>query len=186
MTTCQGRGLVACVKRQLATIAATALLALLPLAAVAVGTASADQPRTRAEAERILAEIDRDSGQQAALVRRPAEQARKALERATGARSSGDSHHAEQLEALACEWALTARDLVRTVLAEADAGAMQIALGDATVRGERARALLEEAIARRGRALAEMEKIDAGPSQSSAKTKTKGAAPRPKEYGAPP
>jgi hypothetical protein len=148
---------------------------MIPLGIVAVGSAWAEQPVGRAGAERVLAEIGRDSGLDAAIVRGPAEQAKKALERANGARSAGDVRHAEQLEALACEWALVARDMIRTGQAEADAGGVELQLGDATVRAERARALLEEAIARRGRALAELENLDAGPAPASpAKTKATG------------
>jgi hypothetical protein len=162
------------------TVVVIALLAGLPAAVVAVGSAWADEPTGRAGAERILAEIGRDSGLDSSTVRRPAEEARKALERANGARSAGDAVHAEQLEALACEWAMVARDMVRTALVEGDAGALQLALGDATVQAERARALLEEAIARRGRAMAELSKLDAGPYPVKAKAKVSlGAKPSP-------
>jgi hypothetical protein len=177
--------LVHSVKWHSTSIAGLALLAVIALGIVAVGNASADQPEGRAGVERILAEIDRDSGVDAAsLTKRPAEEAKKALDRASGARSAGDVRHAEQLEALARQWALLARDLRRTALAEADAGALDQALGDAAVQAERARALLEEAIARRGRALAELEKLDGGASPAStARAKTKGppagARPRP-------
>jgi hypothetical protein len=197
LTTCAGRGLVLRVKGHLLAIAVVGLVAMIPLGIVAVGSASAEQPVGRAGAERVLAEIGRDSGLDAAIVRGPAEHAKKALERANGARSAGDVRHAEQLEALACEWALVARDMVRTGLAEADAAAVELQLGDATVRAERARALLEEAIARRGRALAELENLDAGPASANpAKTKTKGppgakpapagSAGRERTYGGPP
>jgi hypothetical protein len=112
-------------------------------------------------------------------VRIPVEEARRALERAAGARRSGDIRHAELLEGLAREWAETARDVVRAAAVEADAGALELAAADAGLRAERARALLEESIARRGRAEAELEKLtaDAGPfptqppAASSAKAK---------------
>ncbi|HKQ69060.1 MAG TPA: hypothetical protein VJT73_06965, partial [Polyangiaceae bacterium] len=66
-----------------------------------------------------------------------------------------------QLEGLAREWAETARDLARANAAEADAGALSAAAADAGVQAERSRALLEEAIGRRGRAEAELEKLSA-------------------------
>jgi hypothetical protein len=99
------------------------------------------------------------------LVRVPVDEARRALERAGGARRSGDIRHAELLEGLAREWAETARDVLRAAAVEADAGALELAAADAGLRAERARALLEESIARRGRAEAELATLsaDAGP-----------------------
>jgi len=73
---------------------------------------------------------------------------------------------------------------VRAAAVEAEAGALEIAAADAGLQAERVRALLEESIARRGRAEAELEKLtaDAGvfptkpPPASSARPKsTKGA-----------
>jgi hypothetical protein len=137
------------------------------MAVIGVGLASSalgEQPSDRAMTEQILAAAPSSSAQ-AALVRAPLEEAKKALERARGARQSGDIRHAELLEGLAREWAETARDLVRAATIEADAGALESAAAQAELRAERARALLEEAISRRGRAETELEKlsVDAGP-----------------------
>jgi hypothetical protein len=96
-----------------------------------------------------------------AIARNPLDEARRALERAAGARRSGDVRHAELLEGLAREWAEIARDVVRAASVEADAGALEVAAADAGLRAERARALLEESIARRGRAGAELDKLTA-------------------------
>jgi hypothetical protein len=127
-------------------------------------SALGEQPSDRAMTEQILAAAPSSSAQ-AALVRAPLEEAKKALERARGARQSGDTAHSELLEGLAREWAETARDLLRATTIEADAGALESAAAQAELRAERARALLEEAISRRGRAEAELEKlsVDAGP-----------------------
>jgi hypothetical protein len=95
------------------------------------------------------------------VARSPLEEARRALDRAAGARRSGDIRHAELLEGLARECAETARDVVRAAQLEADAGALEVAAADAGLRAERARALLEESIARRGRAEAELGKLSA-------------------------
>src|SRR5215471_18832845 len=83
----------------------------------------------------------------AGVARIPIDEARRALERAAGARSARDVHHAELLEGLAREWAETARDVLRAAAVEADAGALELAAADAGVRAERARALLEESMA---------------------------------------
>jgi len=126
------------------------------------GAALADPVSDRAVAEQILASVaaGSDSSMQA-VTRAPVDEAKHALERAAGARKAGDVHHAELLEGLGREWAETARDLVRAVSVEADAGALENAAAEAGVGSERARALLEEAIARRGRAEAELEKLSA-------------------------
>ncbi len=170
-----------------------------PLVPLAFGEELSD----KAVAEQILANLPssqtapferNDAGAPAAserpapgseLVRVPVEEARRALERAAGARNARDIHHAELLEGLAREWAETARDVLRAAAVEADAGALELAAADAGVRAERARALLEESIARRGRAEAELEKLtaDAGPlptkpapaSSDKAKPAAKGA-----------
>jgi len=127
-------------------------------------SAFGEQLSDKAIAEQILAAAPSSSAD-AALLRTPLEEAKKALERALGARRSGDVPHAELLEGLAREWAETAKDLGRANAIEADAGALESAASQAGLRAERARALLEEAIARRGRAEVELERLsaDAGP-----------------------
>ncbi len=133
------------------------------LAVVGVALASSafgDQLSDRAMAEQILAGAGSSSAD-AALLRAPLDEAKKALARAEGARKSGDVPHAELLEGLAREWAETARDLARAAAVEADAGALETAAAQANLRAEKARALLEEAISRRGRAEAELEKLSA-------------------------
>jgi hypothetical protein len=127
-----------------------------------VGAALADPVSDRAVAEQILATMpaSSDSAMQG-VSRAPLDEAKRALDRAAGARASGDAHHAELLEGLAREWAETARDLQRAVSVEGDAGALSVAAAEAGVAAERARALLEEAISRRGRAEAELGTLTA-------------------------
>jgi len=138
---------------------------LLVVFGMALGsTAFGEQLSDRTVTEQILAGAGSSSAQ-AALLRAPLDEAKKALQRAEGARRSGDVPHAELLEGLAREWAETARDLARAAAIETDAGALETAASQAGLRAEKARALLEEAISRRGRAEAELEKMsaDAGP-----------------------
>jgi hypothetical protein len=133
-----------------------------PLASLALAESAGD----RAVAEQILANPPAASASaDQAAVKTPLEEAKKALDRAAGARRSGDTRHAELLEGLAREWAETARDVMRANSVEANASAMEVGATDAGVRAERARTLLEESIARRGRAQAELDKLtaDAGP-----------------------
>jgi len=84
--------------------------------------------------------------------------AKKALERAHGARTSGDAAHARMLDGLALEWAETARDLLRAQAAEQTSAVTADKAREASVQADRARALLEETQARRGRADAELKK----------------------------
>jgi hypothetical protein len=113
----------------------------------------------------------------------PIAESRRMLARAAELRSLGDTARAEIAEDAALEWALTARELVRAIELEQD-GVSQAALAvSASAKAERARAMLEEAIARRAtleKTLDTLEKdaearaLDAG-SGASAKPKPKGA-----------
>jgi hypothetical protein len=152
------------VKRFLAKLWPAGYIALAVIGVALGSSAIADQLSDKVITERILAGAGSSSAD-AALLRAPLDEAKKALQRAEGARKSGDVPHAELLEGLAREWAETARDLARAATIEADAGALETSAAQANLRAEKARALLEEAVSRRGRAEAELEKLsaDAGP-----------------------
>jgi hypothetical protein len=150
------------------------VLALSGASLLAVARAMAEPASDQAVTAQILADLARAPAGQAQLVKEPAAEAKQALERAAGARRSGDVRHAEQLEGLAREWAETARDLIRAARAEADAGALETAAADAGVQAERARALLEESLARRGEAAAQLEQLSLA--EAAAKS-SKGATP---------
>ena len=119
----------------------------------------------------ILKEIDvavaKDAGL-APIVASSVEKAKLALERAHGARVSGDLAHARMLDGLALECAETARELTRAAGAEEKALRAAKAARDASTHVERARALLEEAQARRGRAAGELDKADADAKDAAA------------------
>jgi hypothetical protein len=151
---------------------------------VAMGPiALGDQLSDRAIAEQIVA-ASGSSSAAVALLRTPLDEAKKALVRAEGARKSGDVPHAELLEGLAREWAETARDVARAAAIEADAGALESSASEASLRAEKARALLEEAIARRGRTEAELEKLSIGagpfPPKPPPTALPRGKAPKPR------
>lgn len=117
-----------------------------------------------AKAEAILKEIDAraaKSERAAKLVKEPVEKAKKALERAHGARAAGDPGHAAVLDALALEWTETARDLDRAAASEEVAAASAAKARETAAKVERARTLLEETQARRARAAAELERVEA-------------------------
>lgn len=127
-------------------------------------------PGDGAAAEKLLQEIGaraaRDPGT-AKVVAAAVESSKKSLERAHGARVSGDEAHARMLDGLALEWASTARDLERAAAAEQSSLAAAKAAADATTQAERARSLLEETQARRLRAQAELEKVEAEAKESA-------------------
>lgn len=120
-------------------------------------------PGDGAKAEAILAEVAAHAKDAAAqkLVAGPVHDAKVALERARGARVSGDDAHAKMLDGLALELAGTARDVQRAAEAEARSFATVQKARDLSTKLERARALLEETQARRGRATAELDKAEA-------------------------
>ena len=140
--------------------------------------ARAAGPDPAAEAQRLLAKLDvpptRDT------VKAPIEQAKAAQQRAQNARGSGDLQHATELDALALTWAQVADDLARTADAEKKLADVQKAVTDLEQKAVRTQALIEQTIARKGRAeqnLAHEPELGAKPSKVEAKpTATKPAA----------
>lgn len=127
-----------------------------------------------AAAEKVIHELEAKgagNAEAARVVAEPLKNAKRALERAHGARTSGDQAHARMLDGLALEWAETARELDRAAAAEQVALAIGKRAHDVSTKADRARALLEETQARRGRAAAELEKV-----QADARDAQKGAA----------
>ena len=83
--------------------------------------------------------------------------AKEALERGTRLRRSGDEAHAKTADGRAREWAETARDLGRAAEAESTAADLRRRAMTEQAQVERARALLEEGVARVGRLRAQIE-----------------------------
>lgn len=146
-------------------------IALLPAAAHAHGggsTLPTEMPPAVAgdstTAQGIIRELEAKAtkdAEAAKVIAEPIKSAKRALERAHGARTSGDQAHGKMLEALALEWAEAARTLDRAAAAERAATAVSRKAHEVLTRAERARALLEETQARRGRAAAELIKVEA-------------------------
>ena len=90
----------------------------------------------------------------------PISEARKALDKAKQLRALGDAPRAELEEDVALEWAETARELVDSVESEREADRAGSQAVAATTKAERARQLLEESIARRGRLQAALDTLD--------------------------
>jgi len=175
---------------------ALTLSAGLILAAV---SALADRPSSdRSVTTQILGQFQPDSGPIASAVARPVSEAKAALARADSAAASGDAVTAHLLEGLAREWAELALDVSRSVQVQQDAGSLQLAAADASLRAQRARAMLDELAARKSRAQGELNQLtsqtDAGPTPNApsavpaSKPAPKGpaAAPRPSGKAATP
>jgi hypothetical protein len=128
---------------------------------------AAAQPRSpRSEAEATLAQVQAQK-EHASVAAEPVGRARRALERAESIRQAGDRERAPLLERAARQWAELARDLLRAIEAERAADEAEARLTDVETRTVRARALLEETMARRGRAQAQVEQLEAPPAPSA-------------------
>jgi len=141
------RGFVPCVKRaQLP--AAWALAAL--LSCIFGARARAAEPDAARETRQLLTALDTTAT--AATASDPLAKARAAQRRAENARGAGDLRHATELDALALTWAQVADDLVRTAAAEKKLADLQKQVSLLEQKAIRTQALIEQTIARRGRA----------------------------------
>jgi hypothetical protein len=118
------------------------------------------------DAGQLLSDLERDSVHRAALAGSIGK-ARDALTRAKAMDRAGDARHAALLRAAAREWIDGARDLARATDAEAKAEQAEKAVDDLETKRVRGRALLEETIARRGRASALLEQLEREPKPSA-------------------
>ncbi len=112
--------------------------------------ATAAGPDPAAEAQRLVTLLDAPATR--AVVAEPLAKAKAAEQRAQNARGAGDLHHATELDALALTWAQVADDLVRTAAAEKKLSDVQKQVSDLEQKSVRTQALIEQTIARRGRA----------------------------------
>lgn len=131
-----------------------------------VGGAVAASENPRADADHTLQAVSAVPSHRT-LAAEPIANAEAALKRADDARAAGDHDHAALLEALGLEWAETGRDLVRAAEAEAAAAELDRQTAAVEDRVARARALLEQTVARRGRARAQLAALQAAPSASA-------------------
>lgn len=139
-----------------ATRAERAAAGLVVTAALSAISARAAPSQAELVAQATRLEQDPSNG---ALVKDPTGRARRALDRAHAMDHAGDSGHAALLRAAAEGWLAMATDLIRAAAAEARARASEKELVDAETKVVRGRALLEETIARKGRAQAELDDL---------------------------
>jgi hypothetical protein len=139
--------------------------------------AHAAGPDPASEAQGLLAKLDAPGTRE--LVQAPVAKAKAAQQRAQSARGAGDLQHATELDALALTWAHVADDLVRTAQSEKKLADVQKAVIDLEQKAVRTQALIEQTIARRGRA--EQNLKNAAPTASPA---SKSEAPKPSKDAA--
>jgi len=150
------------VKRaRLSAIFGLALASLPPLGFEHEALAAGPDPA--AEAQSLLNKLD--APETRSLVQEPVAKAKAAQQRAQSARGAGDLQHATELDALALTWAKVADDLVRTAESEKKLAETQKAVADLEQKAVRTQALIEQTIARRGRA--EMNLNQASPAASA-------------------
>ena len=107
-------------------------------------------PDPAAETQRLLKLVDTPATH--SVVQDPVSQAKAAQQRADSARGAGDLLHSTELQALALTWAQVADDLVRAAAAESKLAEVQKAVADLEQKSVRTQALIEQTIARKGRA----------------------------------
>jgi len=120
------------------------------------------------------------------LAAEPLKSAKSALERAADARATGDKQHAKLLDELALEWAEGAGDLTRSAALEQKAAELEAKSAELDAKAIRALAIIEEAVARRGRAELELnEQETAVPAPPATPDAKKAPAPAAVEKKAP-
>ena len=137
------------------------------------GLAHAAGPDPAAEAQRLITLLDVPATR--ILVEGPLAKAKAAQQRAQNARGSGDLQHSTELDKLALTWAQVADDLVRTAAAEKQLSEVQKQVSDLEQKAVRTQALIEQTIARRGRA--EQNLANAEAAKPAAKAAPAKAAP---------
>jgi hypothetical protein len=144
-----------------------AAFALVTLAALGFPhPALAAGPDPAAEAQRLLTSLDTPEARP--VVQDPVTKAKAAQQRAQSARGAGDLQHGTELDALALTWAQVADDLRKTAAAEKQLADVQKAVSDLEQKAVRTQALIEQTIARRGRAEQNLKSLPATSAASPA------------------
>jgi hypothetical protein len=112
--------------------------------------AHAAGPDPAAEAQGLITKLEAPEAR--LIAQDPLAKAKAAQKRAQSARGAGDLQHATELDVLALTWAQVALDLLRATASEKKLAELQRAVADLEQRAVRTQALLEQTIARRGRA----------------------------------
>jgi hypothetical protein len=144
-------------------------LALLAVVSAGLGLASSAAAETQGpkqQAQQLVAELETKT-EQRALIDDALKRARSALNRAVEARRLKQLEQASVLERIALSWAQLGKLLLNTVALEAEATQLETSQNDMDTRIKRARALLEETLARRARAQETLKKLEQGPAPAT-------------------
>lgn len=145
--------------------------------------ATSHEPDRRA-ADAALAALAA-SPSSSALAREPIARARAALRRSDDARAAGDVAHAAELDALGREWAESGTDLLKAAEREREADDLEQRAHDTDTKTTRARALLEDTVARLGRAEEALKRLEPGSAGSGPAPAVAPAAAAPSASAAP-
>lgn len=126
------------------------------MAALTICQAFADED-PNARARRLVADLEK---QNATVAKEPIERARAILERAAAERQGQNEGRARLLDDFALEWSQTGVDLVAAHALEKEASDLERKLTELETQVKRARVLLEETEARRGRAQTELLRLE--------------------------
>lgn len=132
------------------------------LTLLAAGAAAAVVSSTRSKAEEALTAVAANP-EAARVARVQIAKAKDALERGNQARLAGDTANAGLFDELAFEWAGTAKDLARAAELEAHAAEVEKQAAELEARGKRALTLIEQTVARRGKALRRLQELGVDP-----------------------
>jgi hypothetical protein len=171
LTAPEARGFFRSVRR----LAARVSLSVFSLVSLRLASATA-APATDKAAE-ALSTLEKDKAH-GALLADPLRRAKDAFDRARSMDAAGDAAHAATMREVAREWVELASDLVRAADAEARAVQAEKDLDEVETKLVRGRALLEETVARRGRAREALEQLEREPKPAPPDPKkVKGAKP---------
>ncbi|MEO6602999.1 MAG: hypothetical protein ABIQ16_24150, partial [Polyangiaceae bacterium] len=135
--------------------------------------------------QRLLTSLDTPEAR--LVVQDPVAKAKAAQQRALSARGAGDLQHGTELDALALSWAQVADDLRKAAAAEKQLADVQKGVSDLELKAVRTQALIEQTIARRGRAEQNLKSLPATPGAKPGKEPKPAAAPAaPKSVAAKP
>jgi hypothetical protein len=134
---------------------------LVVLALCMAGVAGAADNAIVSEARGLLAALATDEAP-SPFVTKAVDQAKAALERADALGADAAPKYRELLQQTGLEWAEVARDLQRALAAERAADAVEAELSKVQTDLVRSHAAVEQAMARLGRARAEIETLQAG------------------------
>jgi hypothetical protein len=131
----------------------------LGLALIFSGLSSfAQSPANRDQLSQQLAEL-RQTPKQAELLQRPLEAAQAALGRANSARIAGDVEHAIECEALASDYIVLARDILRAINLETQLAKVQTELAETEQKLHQIETLIEVTVAQRERVKAQLMQL---------------------------